>query len=261
MIKSLTTAATGMQAQQTNMDVIANNLANVSTTGFKRSRAEFEDLMYQTQKEPGAASGLNAVSPTGVQTGLGVRTAGTQKEFELGSAKTTKNALDMMIEGAGFFPVQLSDGQIGYTRDGSFKKDPSGRIVDKNGNALQPEIVIPPNATAIDIAPSGQVSVIIGNNRDPQNIGQLELVNFVNPAGLKALGKNVFVPSAASGLPQQGQPGLNGFGQIASQQLEGSNVNIVDEMVNMITAQRSYETNSKVIQASDQMLQYMNQLR
>lgn len=261
MIKSLTTAATGMQAQQTNMDTIANNLANVSTTGFKKSRAEFEDLMYQTQKEPGAASGLNAVSPTGVQTGLGVRTAGVQKDFEIGAAKVTKNPLDMMVEGAGFFPVQLPDGQIGYTRDGSFKKDPSGRIADKNGNPLQPEIVIPPNATAIDVSPSGQVSVIIGNGRDPQNIGQIELVNFVNPAGLKALGKNVFVPSAASGLPQQGQPGMNGLGQIASQQLESSNVNIVDEMVNMITAQRSYETNSKVIQASDQMLQYMNQLR
>jgi len=261
MIKSLTTAATGMQAQQTNMDVIANNLANVSTTGFKKSRAEFEDLLYQTQKEPGAASGLNAVSPTGVQTGLGVRTAGVQKEFEVGSAKMTNNALDMMVEGTGFFPVQLPDGQIGYTRDGSFKKDPNGRIVDKNGNPLQPEIVIPPNASGIDISPSGQVSVVIGNGREPQNIGQIDLVNFVNPAGLKALGKNVFVPSAASGLPQQGTPGLGGFGQIAQKQLEGSNVNIVDEMVNMITAQRAYETNSKVIQASDQMLQYMNQLR
>lgn len=261
MIKSLSTAATGMQAQQTNMDTIANNLANVSTTGFKRSRAEFEDLMYQTDKEPGAASGLNAISPTGVQVGLGVRTAGVQKDFEVGAARTTKNPLDMMIEGSGFFPVQLSDGQIGYTRDGSFKKDPAGRIVDKNGNALQPEIVVPPNATALDVAPNGQVSVIIGNARDPQVIGQVELVNFVNPAGLKALGKNLFAPSASSGLPQQGAPGTNGYGQIASQQLEGSNVNIVDEMVNMITAQRSYETNSKVIQASDQMLQYMNQLR
>lgn len=261
MIKSLTTAATGMQAQQQNMDVIANNLANVSTTGFKRSRAEFEDLMYQTQKEPGAASGLNAISPTGVQTGLGVKTAGVQKDFEGGAAKVTQNPLDMMVEGPGFFPIQLSDGQIGYTRDGSFKKDPAGRIVDKNGNALQPEIVVPPNASAIDISPAGQVSVVIGNGREPQNIGQIELVNFVNPAGLKALGKNIFVPSAASGLPQQGQPGTNGLGQIAAQQLEGSNVNIVDEMVNMITAQRAYETNSKVIQASDQMLQYMNQLR
>lgn len=261
MLKSLSTAATGMQAQQTNMDVIANNMANVNTMGFKKSRAEFEDLMYQTVKEPGAASGLNAISPTGVQIGHGVRTASIQKDFEIGSAKQTKNPLDLQIEGSGFFSVQLPDGQIGYTRDGAFKKDPAGRIVDRNGNALQPEIVIPPNASAIDISANGQVSVLIGNGNLPQNIGQIELVNFVNPAGLKALGKNVFVPSGASGLPQQGQPGLNGFGQLAQGQLEMSNVNIVDEMVNMITAQRAYETNSKVIQASDQMLQYMNQLR
>lgn len=261
MLKSLSTASTGMAAQQTNMDVIANNLANVSTTGFKKSRAEFEDLMYQATKEPGAASGLNAISPTGVQVGLGVRTAGVQKDFDIGSPKATKQPLDLSIEGPGFFPVQLGDGQIGYTRDGSFKKDPSGRVVDKNGNALQPEIVIPQNATSISISPTGQVAVLVGNAQQPQNIGQIELVNFVNPAGLRSLGKNVYVPSSASGLPQQAQPGAQGLGQIAQGELEGSNVNIVEEMVNMITAQRAYETNSKVIQASDQMLQYMNQLR
>lgn len=261
MLKSLTTAATGMQAQQTNMDVIANNLANVSTTGFKKSRAEFEDLMYQTTKEPGAASGLNAISPTGVQTGLGVRTSSIQKDFELGAGRITKNPLDLQIEGPGFFPVQLPDGQIGYTRDGSFKKDASGRIVDRNGNALQPEIVIPPNASAIDISPAGQVSVVLANSPTPQSIGQIEVVSFINPAGLRALGKNIFSPSSASGLPQQGQPGRNGLGELAQGQIEASNVNIVDEMVNMITSQRAYETNSKVIQASDQMLQYMNQLR
>jgi len=261
MLKSLTTAATGMQAQQTNMDVIANNLANVSTTGFKKSRAEFEDLMYQTTKEPGAASGLNAISPTGVQTGLGVRTSSIQKDFEIGAARITKNPLDLQIDGPGFFPVQLPDGQIGYTRDGSFKKDASGRIVDRNGNTLQPEIVIPPNASTIDISPTGRVSVVLGNSPAPQNVGQIEVVNFINPAGLRALGKNIFSPSSASGLPQQGQPGQSGFGELAQGQIEASNVNIVDEMVNMITAQRAYETNSKVIQASDQMLQYMNQLR
>jgi flagellar basal-body rod protein FlgG len=261
MIKSLTTAATGMQAQQTNMDVIANNMANVSTAGFKKSRAEFEDLMYQTQKEPGAVTGLNSISPTGVQTGLGVRTAAIQKDFEFGAAKVTKNPLDLQIEGSGFFPVQLPDGQIGYTRDGQFKKDPAGRIVDKNGNAVQPEIVIPPNASGIDIAANGTVSVTIGNNTNPQVIGQIELVNFVNPAGLKAIGKNIFMPSGSSGLPVQGAPGQNGFGELAQGQVESSNVNIVDEMVNMITAQRAYETNSKVIQASDQMLQSINQLR
>ncbi|MBL7688521.1 MAG: flagellar basal-body rod protein FlgG [Bdellovibrionaceae bacterium] len=261
MIKSLTTAATGMQAQQTNMDVIANNLANVSTSGFKKSRAEFEDLMYQTVKEPGAVSGLNSISPTGVQTGLGVRTAAIQKDFEVGAGKITKNALDIQIEGPGFFPLQLPDGQIGYTRDGQFKKDPQGRIVDKNGNALQPEIVIPPNAAGIDISGNGTVSATVGNSMVPQVIGQIQLVNFVNPAGLKAMGKNVFMPSGSSGLPVQGQPGLNGLGELAQGQVEASNVNIVDEMVNMITAQRAYETNSKVIQASDQMLQSVNQLR
>ncbi len=261
MLKSLNTAATGMQAQQTNMDVIANNLANVSTTGFKKSRAEFEDLMYQTMKEPGAATGLNSVSPTGVQTGLGVRTSSIQKDFDMGSPKITKNPLDVSIEGPGFFPIQLQDGQIGYTRDGSFKKDPSGKIVDRNGNALQPEIIIPPNSQGIDISASGQVSVSVGNTNQVQNIGQIEVVNFVNPAGLRSQGKNVFVPSSASGVPVQGVPGTNGLGQLAQGQLEASNVNIVDEMVNMITAQRAYETNSKVIQASDQMLQYMNQLR
>lgn len=261
MLKALNTAATGMQAQQTNMDVSANNLANTSTAGFKKSRAEFEDLMYQTLKEPGAATGLNSISPTGVQVGLGVRTASVQKNFELGSAIQTKNPLDLQIEGSGFFPVQLPDGQIGYTRDGAFRKDQSGKIVDKNGYPLQPEISIPPNATNISVSEQGQVSVSIGNNPAPQAIGQLELVNFVNPAGLKALGKNTFLPTSASGLPVQGQPGTNGLGGIAQFQIEGSNVNVVDEMVNMITTQRAFETNSKMVQAADQMLQTINQVR
>ena len=261
MIKSLNTAATGMKAQQTNMDVIANNLANVSTTGFKKARAEFEDLMYQTDKEPGAATGANSTSPTGVQVGLGVKTSAVQKDFEQGSTKITKNALDIEISGNGFFPVQQPNGQIAYTRDGSFKKGADGRVQDRNGNFLQPELVIPPNATGIEISGNGQVSVIVDLNTVPQNVGQIQLVNFVNPAGLKSLGANLFVPSNSSGLPQQGAPGENGMGSLSQGQLETSNVNIVDEMVNMITAQRSYETNSKVIQASDQMLQAINALR
>lgn len=261
MIRSLNTAATGMMAQQQNMDTIANNLANVSTAGFKRSRAEFEDLLYQTQKEPGAASGMNSVSPTGVQTGLGVKTAAVSKDFEVGGAKTTNNPLDMMIEGPGFFPIQLADGSTGYTRDGQFKPNASGVIVDKNGNPLIPQITIPQGTTGIDVATDGKVSVQIGNNKDIQSIGQINTYNFINPAGLKALGKNLFAATGSSGQPQQGTPGQTGFGEIASKQVEGSNVNIVDEMVNMITAQRAYETNSKVIQASDQMLQYMNQLK
>ncbi len=261
MIKSLNTAATGMQAQQANMDVIANNMANVSTGGFKKARAEFEDLLYQTIKEPGARTGENTITPTGVQTGLGVRTSAIQQDFSIGSPKETKAPLDLMIEGNGFFPVQTPDLQIAYTRSGSFKKDPNGRIVDGNGNPMQPEIVIPVGATGISISPGGEVSVTTGSNTMPQTIGQIEIVNFVNPAGLKPVGKNLFLPTTASGLPTQGVPGSNGMGYLAQGQLEMSNVNIVDEMVNMITAQRAYETNSKVIQAADQMLQNVNNLR
>lgn len=261
MIKSLSTAATGMQAQQTNIDVVANNLANVTTSGFKKGRAEFEDLLYQTLKEPGARTGENSITPTGIQTGLGVRTSAIQQDFSLGAPKQTKAPLDLMIEGSGFFPVQTPDGQIAYTRSGSFKKDPSGRIIDSNGNPLQPEIVIPAESTGINISDNGEVSVITGLNNSPQVVGQIELVNFANPAGLKPLGKNLFMPTVASGVPIQSAPGTAGMGYLAQGQLESSNVNIVDEMVNMITAQRAYETNSKVIQAADQMLQHVNNLR
>lgn len=261
MIRSLNTAATGMKAQQTNMDVSANNIANSSTTGFKKARAEFEDLMYNTTVEPGAATGENSVSPTGVQVGLGVKTAATTKDFEQGSTKITDNAFDIEIRGQGFFPVQMPNGQIGYTRDGSFKKGTDGRLQDKNGNVLQPEIVVPPNATGVEIGANGLVQVIVDQLNQPQNVGQIQLVGFVNPAGLKSLGGNLYVPSASSGLPQQGNPGQNGLGSLAQGQLETSNVNIVDEMVGMITTQRAYETNSKVIQASDQMLQAINNLR
>ncbi|MEK2689853.1 flagellar basal-body rod protein FlgG [Bdellovibrio sp. GT3] len=261
MIKSLNTAATGMAAQQTNMDVIANNIANSSTAGFKKSRAEFEDLMYQTQKEPGAATGMNSVSPNGVQTGLGVRTAAIQKDFENGSAQVTKNPFDLQVEGAGFFRVMTPDGEVAYTRDGSFKKDPTGRLVDKNGNTLQPEITIPINTSGVEITPSGEVRTVVGTGDAPQVVGNIDLTNFVNPAGLKAMGKNLFMQTPASGQPVTSRPGLNGTGYLAQGQIESSNVNIVDEMVNMITAQRAYETNSKVIQASDQMLQSINNLR
>ncbi|PIT99375.1 MAG: flagellar basal-body rod protein FlgG [Bdellovibrionales bacterium CG10_big_fil_rev_8_21_14_0_10_45_34] len=261
MIKALNTAATGMQAQQTNMDVIANNISNVNTTGFKQSRAEFEDLMYQTQKEPGSVVGENTNTPTGVQVGLGVKTASVQKDFKIGSAKITNNPFDMQIEGDGLFMVQLPDGQIGYTRDGSFRKSADGRVVDKNGHALLPEITIPPNAIGVDISGDGQVSVSIAAGQAPENVGQIEIVNFVNPTGLRANGKNVFLPTLASGQPNQGVPGTNGLGGIAQGQLEGSNVNIVESMVDMIGAQRGFETNSKVISAADQMLQTVNNLR
>lgn len=261
MIRSLNTAATGMQAQQTNMDTIANNIANVSTNGFKRARAEFEDLMYDNIKEPGTATGANSVSPTGVQVGLGVKTSAVQKDFAQGSTSITKNPFDIEIQGSGFFPIQTPNGQIAYTRNGALKKGPDGSLQDKNGNRLQPQIVIPPGATGVEISSTGQVSIITGINTVPQQVGQIQLVNFVNPAGLKSLGGNLFIPSNSSGLPQQGVPGAQGLGSLAQGQLETSNVNIVDEMVNMINAQRAYETNSKVMQASDQMLQYMNNLR
>ena len=261
MFKALYTAATGMKAQQTNIDVTANNIANVSTMGFKRARAEFEDLLYQNVKEPGTATGANSISPTGVQIGLGTKTAAVTKDFTQGSSKVTNGALDLEVDGAGFFPVQMADGQIGYTRDGAFKKGPDGRIEDRNGNVLQPEMTIPANASGVQITADGKVQVIFANNFTPQDVGQIQIVNFVNPAGLKSIGGNLFVPSNSSGLPQQGVPGQNGLGTLAQGQLETSNVNIVDEMVNMITEQRAYETNSKVVQAADQMLQATNALR
>lgn len=261
MIRSLNTAATGMKAQQTNMDVATNNIANVSTNGFKKSRAEFEDLMYQTQVEPGAVTGLNSVNPTGVQVGLGAKTAAVAKDFEQGSTKVTNGAFDIEIQGSGFFPVQTPNGQIAYTRDGAFKKGPDGRLQDRNGNVLQPEITIPPNSTGVEIGANGQVSVLVENNTQPQSVGQIQIVGFVNPAGLKALGGNLFVPTNASGVPQQANPGQSGLGSLAQGQLETSNVNIVDEMVGMITTQRAYEMNSKAIQASDAMLQAINNLR
>jgi flagellar basal-body rod protein FlgG len=261
MIKSLNTAATGMQAQQNNMDVISNNLANVSTAGFKKSRAEFEDLMYQTVKEPGSSTGMNSMTPTGVQTGLGVRTAAIQKDFSAGSTTITKNPLDIQIEGSGFFQIMTPDGQIGYTRDGQFKKDGTGKVTDKNGNLLIPEITIPADAVGIEVASTGEVRVIQGLNDPPRQVGQIDIANFINPAGLKAIGKNLYMPTGASGQAVNIRPGLQGTGFLAQGQIETSNVNIVDEMVNMITAQRSYETNSKVIQASDQMLQTINNLR
>ena len=261
MLKSLNTAATGMAAQQSNMDVIANNIANVSTNGFKKSRAEFEDLMYHTAKEPGTATGMNSFSPNGVQTGLGVKTAAIQKNFDNGNVLVTKGALDIQIEGSGFFQVLTPDGQVAYTRDGAFKKDPEGKLIDKNGNILQPELSVPSNIQGVEIAPGGEVRVIHTLGETPQGIGQIDLATFVNPAGLKSVGKNLFMQTPSSGQPVTTRPGLNGSGYLAQGQLETSNVNIVDEMVGMITAQRAYETNSKVIQASDQMLQSINNMK
>ncbi len=261
MIKSLNTASTGMAAQQENMDVISNNIANVSTNGFKKSRAEFEDLLYHTQKEPGAATGANSYSPNGVQTGLGVRTASVKKDFEAGNTTITKKPLDLEIEGNGFFQIMTPDGQIAYSRDGAFSKDGNGKIVDKNGNFLIPEITIPGDANALDISANGAVRVTTPTNDIPQQIGQIDLASFVNPAGLKAIGKNLFTQTGSSGTPIVATPGQSGIGSIAQGSLETSNVNIVEEMVNMITTQRAYEMNSKVVQTVDQMLSTINNVR
>ena len=261
MLKALNTAATGMQAQQANMEVISNNMANASTTGFKKARAEFEDLLYQTEKEPGAASGLNAVSPTGVQTGLGVKTAAVQRDHQVGSLKITDSPYDLAIEGKGFFQVQNEEGDILYTRNGEFKRNYEGKLVDKNGNLLFPTITIPADAMEVRVTPQGEVFLYRDKLTEPEKVGQIQTATFINPAGLKALGKNNFVPSPASGNPQTSTPGKGHFGAIAQGELEGSNVNIVEEMVNMIEAQRTFETSSKAMQASDQMLQMINNLR
>lgn len=261
MLKALNTAATGMQAQQSNMEVISNNMANASTTGYKKARAEFEDLLYQTEKAPGAATGLNAVSPTGVQTGLGVKTAAIQRDHSVGSAKITDNPFDMAVQGKGFFQLINEDGDILYTRNGEFKRNFDGKVVDKNGNKLYPEVTVPGDTLEIRITPQGEVTLIRDQYTKPEVIGQIELATFINPAGLKALGKNNFAPTAASGNPQRGVPGKGHFGAVAQGELEGSNVNIVEEMVNMIEAQRTFETSSKAMQASDQMLQMINNLR
>lgn len=261
MIKSLNTAATGMQAQQMNMDVIANNISNTSTNGFKKARAEFEDLLYHNIKEPGAATGLNAVAPTGVQVGLGVKTGGVQRDFSQGSIKTTNRDLDINILGTGFFQVTRPDGTTAYTRNGEFHMDPNGRIVDMNGNPMQPEITVPPDAVKVLVSNSGEVSYQTQESAVPQAIGQIELASFINPTGLKALGMNLFTVTPASGEPNIGNPGTGALGAVSQGEIETSNVNIVEEMVNMITTQRAYETNSKVIQASDQMLQALTNLR
>ncbi|WP_018250355.1 flagellar basal-body rod protein FlgG [Orenia marismortui] len=260
MIRSLWSAATGMRAQQLNMDVISNNLANVNTTGFKKSRVSFQDLMYQTLKSAGAPNNQGSQIPTGIEVGLGVRPAATQKLFGGSSLKSTENPLDMAIEGNGFFQVLLPDGTSGYTRDGSFKLDSSGQLVTSDGYLLQPPITIPANASDITINQEGSVYYKEPGNDDFQEAGQIELTAFANPAGLESIGQNIFRSTAASGQPMYGLPAQNGYGSIAQSYLETSNVKVVEEMVDMITSQRAYEINSKAIKASDEMLQQANSL-
>ncbi len=259
MIRALWTAATGMEAQQLNMDVIANNLANVNSTGFKKSRADFQDILYQTVKMTGATAEGTEV-PTGVQVGLGAKVAAVQKVFTVGEFRQTGNDLDVAIEGVGFFGVTLPDGTEGYTRAGAFKKDSTGRLVSSDGYPVFPEIVIPENSSKVSISQNGTVEVLQDGTTTVTEVGSLSLVRFSNPAGLDSLGKNIFAETSTSGAPVTGSPGSEGYGGLLQGFLEGSNVNIMEEMVNMIAGQRAYETNSKAIKTADEMLSMINQL-
>jgi flagellar basal-body rod protein FlgG len=261
MMRALWTAASGMAAQQANVDVISNNLANVNTTGFKKSRNDFEDLMYQTIRQSGSSTGPDTQLPTGIQLGHGVRQVATQKVYTEGNFQTTGNSLDMAIEGEGFFQVNMPDGTIAYTRDGSFKKDSQGRLVNSEGYPVEPAITIPANATEVAVSQDGKVTAKIAGQTAPQDLGQLQLVRFVNPAGLDSLGQNLLKETAASGSPTAGNPGADGAGTIIQSTLEMSNVQVVDEMVNMIVAQRAYELNSKAITTCDTMLEQAAQLK
>lgn len=261
MMRSLWTAASGMVAQQTKIDTISNNLANVHTTGFKKSRVDFQDLLYQTVKYAGTPSTAGAQVPTGIQIGHGVRTVATQRIFSQGMYQQTDNPLDVVIEGDGFFQVLLPDGGVKYTRDGAFKLDAYGRLTTSDGFPIEPEIVIPEEALELSIGTDGTVSIMRPGGESPEEIGELEIVRFVNAAGLKSEGKNLYSATAASGDPMVGTPGLDGFGTLSQNFLEMSNVQVVEEMVNIIVSQRAYETNSKAIQASDDMLQTANNLR
>ncbi|ABL01042.1 flagellar basal-body rod protein FlgG [Pelobacter propionicus] len=261
MMRALWTAASGMQAQQKNIDVVAHNLANVNTTGFKRSRADFEDLIYQNQRSTGSPATNTTQVPTGIQIGLGTRLASVSKLFTTGDFSQTGNELDIAIEGDGFFQIQMPDGTTAYSRAGAFKKDDQGRIVTPNGDPLLPEIVIPNNTTKIDIGSDGTVSATQSGQTTPTTVGTIQLALFANPAGLFSMGKNLYKETDSSGTPTTGTPGQDGLGTVAQGMLEMSNVSVAEEMVNMIIGQRAYEANSKAVQAADEMLQTANNLR
>lgn len=261
MIRALYTSASGMEAQQLNLDAIANNLANVNTAGFKRTRVDFQDLLYQTFRPAGATVAQGATIPTGIQVGHGARPVATQRIFSQGDFQQTENPLDLVIEGDGFFQVLLPDGATGFTRSGAFKKDGLGRVVTSDGFTLQPGLVIPPDATNISIGADGTVSVTVAGQTATQEIGQLQLARFANPAGLSSIGRNVFLPTPASGDPIVATPGQDGTGTLTQGFLEMANVKVVEEMVNMITSQRAYEANSKAIQTADEMLGISNNIR
>jgi flagellar basal-body rod protein FlgG len=260
MINSLWISKTGMEAQQTQLDVIANNLANVSTTGFKRASAVFEDLMYQNLRQVGSNSAEQSQLPTGLQLGLGVRTVATSRSFAQGSLQQSGNNLDVAIQGNGFFQITMPDGTNGYTRDGSFQVDSQGRLVTSTGLPVANGVTVPANAKSLSIAADGTVTATIPGAVAPQPIGSIALASFINPAGLEPKGQNLFAESAASGQPNTGTPGANGLGSLSQGFLETSNVNVVQELITMIQTQRAYEMNSKAIQTSDQMLQKLGQL-
>ena len=261
MQRSMFIAATGMEAQRLNIDVISNNLANVNTNGFKKSRADFQELMYQGIKSPGAVSAEGAEMPTGIQLGLGVKTAAVQKLFKQGDFVSTDNPLDMVIEGNGFFQISMPDGEIGYTRAGAFKINSEGKIVNSDGYALEPAISIPTDTTDITIGSDGTVSVLQPDSPIHNEIGNIETAQFINPGGLLPIGKSLFVTSGSSGEATIGTPGSDGLGGITQGFIELSNVNVVEEMVNMIVSQRAYELNSKVVQTSDDMLRMANSIK
>jgi flagellar basal-body rod protein FlgG len=261
MLRSLYTAASGMLANQLMVDSISNNLANVNTNGYKKSRVEFQDLLYQTMVEPGGSTADGTKLPDSLQVGLGIKTVGNPRNFTQGNLTQTGNAWDVAIQGDGFFQVRMPDQSTAYTRDGSFKVNADGLLVTSDGYYLDPQIEVPPNASNPTIAADGKVSVVLQGETDPTEVGQLQTAVFVNPAGLRSQGQNLYIETEASGKPVVGSPGDNGSGSLTSQYLESSNVQLVEEMVNLIVAQRAYEISSKAVTTSDQMLQTANNLR
>ncbi|MFP4178977.1 MAG: flagellar basal-body rod protein FlgG [Spirochaetaceae bacterium] len=263
MMRSLWTSASGMTGQQFNIDTISNNLSNVNTTGFKKNRADFEDLLYQTSRIAGTPATEQTTVPTGIQVGHGVKVAASQKMYEQGALENTENVSDIAIEGEGFFRVMMLDGTYGYTRDGSFKIDSNGQLVTSNGHRVMPEITLPDDFVrdSLTISQDGRVNVKVAGSDEPVEVGQMELFRFTNPAGLNAVGENILKVTNGSGDPIGGRPGINGMGQTVQKFLEKSNVSVVQEMVNMIVAQRAYELNSKAIQTSDTMLGIANNLK
>ncbi len=260
MMRALHTAATGMRAQELNIDIIANNLANVNTAGFKRRRAQFQDLLYQNLRTAGSASTGSTEVPTGLQVGLGSKPVATEVLFQQGNFTVTNNPLDLAIEGPGFFQVLLPDGELAYTRAGSFHLNREGQIVTADGNPLEPSITIPQNALSIDVGKDGTVSVILPNQTSATQVGQIQIATFPNPAGLNSIGSSLFLPTTSSGEAIIGAPGTEERGTIIQGFLEQSNVNVVEEMVNMIISQRAYETSSRVIRAADDMLSQVNNM-